>query len=302
MENQVGVENVQKPLPMAYPVTNFLLAFNIVPCIILEAKSVPIAYMASKSTYKEVSRVKIVKVVQFRRMIAQIAWRTWRLMPRQHQIWISVDDLIEDGMWKAYQIAAGKWFTESKSSLCTSIYHAVHNHLINEYIVKMANEKRFASLESAGIIGYAEKRRKKQRGNTPADLVSIDAMVSHVLGEDRQPLPLQLSTSEDTIYQNVLSDCFVIPVLGKIYQEASSKLQHQMVVWFLQQPEKIHFESPKFRRAAKEFRMLSRECNLTYYDCKHLIRSPKCLNQLSINLVGVPYDLDHPTPLYNKEL
>jgi hypothetical protein len=279
---------------------NILLANPVRICIIVEAKSVPITFWPSKSPNLEVSRVKIAKVVQFRRMIAQIAWGTWRMLPKQHQVWISVDDLIEDGMYKAYEIAAGKWYTKSKASLCTAIHHAVHNHLHNEYIKKYGCEKRFASLESAGIITYAEKRRKKQRGNTPADVISLDAMVAPE-GQEAI-LPPQLSTSEDTIYNNLLTDCFVIPVLGKIYQGASSKLQHEMIVWFLQQPEKLHPKAPKFRRAAKEFRMLSSEANLTYYDCLHLIRSPVCMNQLSINLLGIPYDIEHPTPIFNKEL
>jgi hypothetical protein len=292
-----------KPASIAYFVTNFLLAFNIGPCIILKAKSVPIAYMASKSTYKEVSRVKIARVSQFRRMVAMLAWRTWRIMPKQHQIWISVDDLIEDGMYKAYEIAAGKWFTETKSSLCNAIYHAVHNHLINEYIVKYGNEKRFASQEAAGFLDYDQKRNKKQRGNTPTEVISLDAL-QPILGamSDRVIMPPQLSVSEDTIYQNVLSDCFVIPILSRIYQEATSGLQDQMIVWFLQQPEKLHLKAPKFRRAAKEFRMLSREYDLTYYDCEHLIHSTVCMNKLSHELLAVPYDLDNPTPIYNKEL
>jgi hypothetical protein len=278
-----------------------VLAIKVGASIMFEAKSVLVTNWLRMYLNREASRVKIAKVVQFRRMIAQIAWRTWRLMPKQHQIWISVDDLIEDGMFKAYQVASGKWFTESKSSLSTAIYHAVHNHLINEYIAKMASEQRFASLESAGIIDYDAKHRKKQRGNTPTDMVSLDAL-QPIMGDDRVMLPPQLSTSEDTIYQNVLSDCFVVPVLGNIYKEASSKLQNQMVIWFLQQPEKLHLNSPKFQRAAKEFRMLSKDFDLTYYDCAHLIRSPKCMNHLSHMLTGLPYDLDNPTPIFNKEL
>jgi hypothetical protein len=203
-------------------------------------------------------------------------------------------------MFKAYEISIGKWFNTEKGALSTVIYHAVHNLFISEYIVKYGNEMRFASLESAGIIDYDAKRRKKQRGNTPADMVSLDGL--QPTGDDRVIQLPQLSTSEDTIYQNVLSDCFVIPVLGKIYKEASSKLQREMITWFLQQPEKLHLKSPKFRRAAKEFRMLTKEFDLTYTDCEHMIHSPKCMNRLSHEFRGLPHDFDNPTPLFNKEL
>lgn len=241
---------------------------------------------------------KAVNTVQgFRRMVAKIAFDTWKIIPRQHQIWISVDDLVEDGMFQAYQMMTGTWYDSSKSALSTAIFHTVRRHLFNEYIVRYGNEKRFATLESAGIIDYDAKHKKEKRGNTPVGLVSLDIPPTR-----EEFLPLQLSTSEETIYNNVLTDCFVVPVLGRIYHEASSKLQHEMVVWFLQQPEKLHLKSPKFRRAAKEFRMLSKEFDLTYFDCAHLVHSPKCMNLLSHELLSVPYDLDNPTPLFNKEL
>lgn len=238
------------------------------------------------------SKTAMRRVEGFRRMIAQLAYRMWCVLPHQHQIWIGVDDLIEDGMFRAFQITRSAWRDESRSSLCTTIYHAVHNHLYNEYVVRYGNEMRFASLESAGII------EKKRKGNTPADIVSIDALQSE---EQVIELP-QLSTSEATIYDNVLTDCFVVPVLGKIYQEASSRLQNEMIVWFLQNREKIHLKSPKFRRAAKEFRMLSKEFNLTYWDCEHLMHSPFCMNRLSHELLSVPYDINHPAPAMDKEL
>ncbi len=236
------------------------------------------------------------KAEAFRRMVAQIAYKTWMKIPRQHQTWIAVDDLIEDGMFKAYQIATGKWRDESRSSLSTSIYNAVRNHLHNEYIVKYGSEMRFASLEAAGIIDSNMKYKRKKKGNTPVGLFYID---------DIRDIPIelpQLSTSEETIYNNVLTHCFVVPVLGKIYQEASSKLREEMVHWFLQQREKIQTASPKFRRAVTEFRSLSEEYNLTYYDCQHLIHSPRCMNLLSHELLHVPYDLNHPAPAMDKEL
>jgi hypothetical protein len=271
--------------------------------IIIPTKRVPTTNPVSKFGWKEVrvNTRKAVSTVQgFRRMVAGIAIDTWKIIPRQHQIWISVDDLVEDGMFCAYQMVRGDWYDSNKSALSTAIFHTVRKHLFNEYIVRYGNEQRFASLESAGIIDYDAKYKKKKalvKGNTPTNLVSLDIPPTR-----EEYLPLQLSISEETIYNNVLTDCFVVPVLGRIYSEASSKLQHEMVVWFLQQPEKLHLKSPKFRRAAKEFRMLSKEFDLTYFDCEHLVHSPKCMNRLSHELLAIPYDLDHPTPLFNKEL
>jgi hypothetical protein len=268
--------------------------------IILASQIVPTTNPSSKFGCKEdrVNARKAVSTVQgFRRMIAQLAIYTWKIMPRQHQIWISVDDLVSDGMFHAYQVMTGEWFDNDKSSISTAIHHTVRNHLFNEYIAKYGNERRFASLESAGIIDYDAKHKKTKKGNTPASLISLD-----IPPTEQEFSPLQLSTSEDTIYNNVLTDCFVVPVLGKIYSEASSKLRDQMIMWFLQQPDKMHLKGLKFRVAAKEFRMLSKEFDLTYFDCEHLIHSPKCMNRLSHELLSVPYDLDHPTPIYNKEL
>lgn len=289
---------------------NLMLALPVDTHIIVLGQSVlnALAILMPTKGHKlgaSMSKGALSKAMQFRRMVAQIAIGMWKMLPRQHQIWISVDDLVEDGMFRAYQIASGKWHDESKAKLSTAIYHAVHNHLLNEYIVKYTNEQRYATLESAGIVDYDMKHKRrlesKKKRNTPTSVVYIDEPVITGEGERVMELP-QLSTSEDTIYRNVLSDCFVIPVLGKIYNEASSKLQDEMVVWFIQNKDKVHLKSSKFKRRAREFRMLSREYNLTYDDCLHIFQSPQCMNRLSHQLLGLPFNLDHPTPIFDKEL
>lgn len=239
-------------------------------------------------------------------LVCQLAWKAWRTLPRQHQIWIGVDDLVEDGMFKAYQVINSKWYDPNKAALTTVVYHAVHNHYMNEYIKKYGNESRFASLESAGIVDYDAKHKQRKEGKkglTPAGVVSLDALAT----TDERGLiltPPQLSTSEDVIYNNVLTDCFVVPTLVKIYKEASNRLQEEMVEWFLPQEDKYFQEdtrksrsdNKRFRHAAKEFRMLSEDFNLTYYDCLHLIRSARCTDTLSRELFHIPYMLDYPAP------
>lgn len=225
------------------------------------------------------------KVNSYRRMIAGLAWRAWVTLPRQHQIWIGLDDMIEDGMFKAYQVISSKWYDPNKSSISTTIYHSVQNYFQNEYIKQYGNEKRFASLESAGIVDYDTKHRRKkqkQHGLTPAGLISLDALVE--LPKVQQEIILeapQMSTSEESIYNAVLTDCFVVPVLVKIYTEASHRLKEEMFHWFLQNKGKIHIDGKKFRRAAREFRSLSNDFDLNYYDCLHLVQSPSCMWELT---------------------
>src|ERR1700722_6850268 len=277
---------------------NLVLAIAVRMRIIVASQSVLSTFVLLSSNMKEprvMSRKAMNKVLEFRRMIAQLSFQTWKMLPHQHQIWIGIDDLIEDGMFKAYQLVQSNWHDTTKSALSTSIYHAVRNHLYNEYTLRYSNEMRFNTLEGAGIV---DKRKRKSRGFTSAGVVPLDAVTPE--GDVYQPP--ELSTSEETIYNNVLTDCFVVPVLGKIYKEASSKLQDEMIVWFLQNKDKTHLQSPKFRRAAKEFRMLAKELDLTYTDCEHLIRAPLCMNKLSHELLSVPFDMEHPTPSFDKEL
>lgn len=243
---------------------------------------------------------RVERLKGFRNMIARLAWQTWRQLPRQHQIWISTDDLIEDGMFKAYQVITSKWYDPNKSALSTTIYHVVQNHLFNEYIQRYGNEMRFASLESAGIIDYNQKRKNKQRGLTPAGVYSLDGLTATTEEKKYVIDSPHLSTSETTIYDNVLTDCFVVPTLVKIYNGSSHRLKEEMVAWFLQNRDKVHMDGKKFRRAVKEFRSLSGEYDLTYYDCLHLLRSAQCMNRLSIQILSVPYNLDFPTPAYEK--
>jgi len=300
MANPLTSSRFEKQHSSRMFLANILLAFISGLYILIQAKSVPTALTANIAHCKGVrvnTRRAVSKAEEFRRMVAQIAYKTWTKLPYQHQIWLSVDDLIEDGMFRAYQVAVGTWYDKSKASLCTSIYHAVRNHLHNEYIVRYGNEMRFASLEGAGIM---DKRKRTRRGYTPAGMVSIDELKS--MDDDRVVELPQLSTSEETIYSNVLTDCFVVPVLGKIYKEASSKLQDQMIIWLFQNKEKVHLKGTKFRRAAKEFRLLAEEHDLTYFDCEHLIRSPRCMNSLSHEILCVPYDLERPAPAMDREL
>lgn len=237
---------------------------------------------------------------KFRRMIAQLAWNAWVTLPRQHQIWIGVDDMIEDGMFKAYQIITSKWYDPHKSSVSTAIYHAVHNHLNNEYIKRYCNESRFASLESIGVIDFDEKHRRKKlgvvKGLTPAGMVSIDALADFPKSQQEAILESpKMSTSESTIYDSALTNCFVVPALTKIYKEASIRLRHEMVCWFIH-TKLGHEDGRRFRRAAREFREFAETLNLTYYDCLHLVRSQSCMDTLSRELLGVPFLLDYPSP------
>ena len=86
--------------------------------------------------------------------------------------------------------------------------------------------------------------------------------------------------------------------MHEIYLNASQELKVSMVDWFWYKKDKVHLKSKPFQIAAKEFRVLAQQQQLTHIDCLHLVRSPSCLDKLSRTIFEIPYD-HHCSPIVN---
>lgn len=152
---------------------------------------------------------------------------------------------------------------------------------------------------------YVEKYSLGQNRNEKG-VLSLQGMQARLPGrasiDDVVGLYPEMILSADSIENNILTDCFVVPTMEQIYQQASRRLRQEMVHWFLKSRMKVHSGSKKFRAAAKEFQSLSRKYDLQREDCLHLLRSQTCLDALSRQLLWVPYDLDNPTPGADRQL
>lgn len=222
----------------------------------------------------------------YRRMVMKLAWRAWRRLPQQTKAWIDIEDVIADGMWWASRFAIKHYRPDWKGKFITQLYHSVHNYLIGEYIGK-----------------YSAQYQGWHRVNgvlKPIPHKSIEAMVlglnkSNPAVDDVVGKIPSLIVSEDSIVQNMRTECFVVPALLEVYKVATPRLKDEMVSWFWHKRMRMANKG-KFQRLTKEFRVLAAEEGITCDDCIHLIRSPKCLDSLSRNLFNIPFDLDNPTP------
>src|ERR1700758_3804652 len=82
----------------------------------------------------------------YRKMVAQLAWRTWRCLPIQVKTWISIEDMIEDGIYAVYRILAGNskyvYDPSRGAEMGTVLYHRLHSFYIRNYIEVYGAEKR----------------------------------------------------------------------------------------------------------------------------------------------------------------
>jgi hypothetical protein len=226
----------------------------------------------------------------YRRLVCQEAWRAWRRLPAHTKSWIQIEDMINHGMWLTYRYITKNFDPKRSNSITTGLVHVLHNVFIYDYVATYGAWKRgwektkdgkLVPLYMNSLEGMQEKERED------------DIYTGSRLGT----IP-DLITSEDSIVDNVLTRCYVIPAIEQVYAQASLELKKEIVQWFWYKSSKVHTKGKPFQERAKEFRFLAYQQKLTCDDCLHLVRSPECLNVLSMNLFEIPYD--HVcTPVFN---
>jgi hypothetical protein len=242
-----------------------------------------------------------VSVEQYRKLVAMQAWEAWRKLPMQTRIWIDVDDMIEDGMKEAWKLT--KTFNPSWASFGTAVYHRIHRYFINEYLEFHSAYKRGWMPATKNHKAYSKTRH----GNKVTfEFQSMEALMKTSENESFESSGIfpALVTSPDSIFENVVTECFVIPTLEKVYKEATPRLQEMIYVWFLSTnvKERNCTKGKPFKKAAKEFRELCKHEQLSCNDCLHLVRSPSCLDKLSRDLFHIPYSLEAPCPAAERVL
>lgn len=208
---------------------------------------------------------------KFHDMVAKEAHKVWRGLPEHTKIWLSVEDIMQDGMIKLVTEVIPK-FDKSRASLSTLAYLSIHNYFDDEYTVKFGG--RLKKLPS-GRRWY----RRHHEGTT----VGIEDLT--VKGRDRRTCWDALHSMALNLVQSSEADieCWVVPTLVLIHGHASSLLKTEMVHWFVTN-ERLRLGTPKFNACAEEFRELATEYHFDVNDCRHLFQSPECMDQLSQEL------------------
>lgn len=208
----------------------------------------------------------------FRRMVGEQAHLTWQKLPPHTRAWLSVEDMVSDGMhWVVYSIIP-RWEPQ-RGALSTFLYKCIRTYFDKTYesvyLTKGRWEGRTTSLQSL-ILKTDEPK-------------SDTLVLADRIGDFAAP-------------EKIMRDCYVAELIKGIYDESSDRLKLEIKRWFLGGLERVRVNSPNFLRASSEFRSLAGARHLHYEECSHLMRSPKCLDKLSREILLIPYDMEHPTP------
>ena len=244
-----------------------------------------------------VKRGAPISVEHYRKLVAMLAWKAWRKLPMQTRMWIGPDDMIEDGMYQVVRLTYS--YNPNWAGFSTAVYHRLHKYYINEYLEFHSALKRGWETVQGANKG---KRWENKMSIAHQSLEALTTRMQDKLAQDESYLmPQSLVVHERSIVDNAITECFVVPALEKVYQEASPKLQAAMTEWFLTEDKsRVHKNGKKFNRRASEFRCLCKTHDITCTDCLHLIRSVSCLDTLSRKIVGIPFYMDFPTPIVDR--
>ncbi len=267
-------------------------------------KDIPFADVPMKAKVAHLTMLQ----ANYKRLVTKLAWRTWRMLPMQVKSYVSVEDIIEEGMLKALKFSIRR-YDEQKADFITGLYHSLHNHYVRTYLEWYRNEQR-------GVVPFEVKVEilNKRTGKVKLETVKKyrDIDVLSIQGEQErmkeegggsvESITPHLVFSEESILQDVSAECFVLPSIVRVYHQASPKLKRAIVAWFLKSSGNVDVKAPKsgnrFRELSHEFRELCFRYHVECDDCIHIIRSPKCLDTLSRQLIWIPYDLNNPTPTF----
>jgi|HubBroStandDraft_5_1064220.scaffolds.fasta_scaffold00789_9 hypothetical protein len=209
----------------------------------------------------------------FRRMVAEQAWITWRRLPPHTRAWLSVEDMVSDGMRWAVMDGVPAW-EPKKGRLSTWMYIGLRTYFDKTYESWYLVQKRHEG-GTFSLQGLLLNKSEEHKSDT---LVMADR-----LGDVAAP-------------EKIIMDCYVADLIKDIYDEGSKNLQAEIKRWFLGGLERIRLTSPTFVKASSEFRERAGARHLHYEECRHLLGSPSCLDRLSRAVMHTPYDLNYPTP------
>ena len=224
-------------------------------------------------------------------MVTKAAWKTWRLLPPHTRGWISVEDLVMDGLHWVEAKGLKRW-DKKKGCLSTLIYRGVDWYFETFYLQKYANHT------TNGIS-------KPNQGRSEHSTISVQDKEQFYREqgmefEFERALGLEVK-SQKTMEQEFL-DCLVVESMIRLRAKASPELRQKISEWFLgsahwqEKPITWRTGTWEFSRQAREFRTLAGQQGITIHDCRHLLSSPTCLDKLSRELTWLPFSYTFPNP------
>lgn len=207
-------------------------------------------------------------------MVSRFAWNVWKKLPPHTRGWVSVDDLIQDGMIWVLMVGIPRYRKE-KAALSTFLYIGLSNYFQTNYLSRSYQvsrcESTTVSLDCLDLVGMDDRKHALE-------------MRVRALRDDRTP-------------EKILRHCWVVPMLVKVFRQASALLRRELRRWFIRTDvERTHLKQRfgrltdcqlEFSLARHEFLGLARKEGLEYDDCRHILTSPSCQGNLRFALAGL---------------
>lgn len=216
----------------------------------------------------------------YRGLVLQEAWKVWSRLPKQTRAWIGLEDVVETGMafaWATYDGQYGKhrqWSEAARGSFGTYLKGHLFYHFMNQFVDPYQT---------------ALSRRDNKTE-------SIDALKQAAYERGMREFAIEALMADPPMHEDV-AECVLVDGLHNIYKQGTSLLKRHFVNWFIRPGEtKLHVSGRPFHQARTEFHSLATKHDITIDDCRHVMRSPVCLDQLSRRIFWIPYDLDNPVP------
>jgi len=224
-------------------------------------------------------------------MVTKAAWKTWRLLPPHTRGWISIEDLVMDGLNWVEAKGLKRW-NPKKGCLSTLIYRGVANYFETLYLQRYANHT---------TNGVSKRNQKRSEQNT-ISVQDREQFYREAGMEFEFERALGLETKPQKEVEQQFLDCLVVENMIKLRDSASPMLKQKISEWFLGsadwQAKQIKWRTGtwEFSRQAREFRVLAERQGITIHDCRHLLSSPLCLDRFSRALTWLPFDFKFPNP------
>jgi hypothetical protein len=222
----------------------------------------------------------IPSVEDCRGLIVQEAMKAWRRLSPHTRVWISPEDLILDGICLMRTRVKHDWCPRKGVKFTTYLYTRLRFFYDYNYVEKYTAKQRWEGTTQS-IEEVMSQRQRQQEAHSV---------------EMERALGLELAVFDPLVA------CHITSVFPNLYREASLILRKQLVKWFFQPGGHIQTKGGLFDRTSEEFRVIAKRLEIDIYDCRHLVSSPVCLDEVSREVLGLPYSLAYPTPGLDRQM
>jgi hypothetical protein len=211
----------------------------------------------------ELAKVKKGDVGSVFPMIVEKAARSWHMLPEHTRGWVTIHDLINDGVSFTVTEAVRKFKKNRSTNFSTYLYAALDNfyrYRTEPYRSEGRQESTTFSLDSFVNVMYSNGT---QRSGTMLEYVSsklrFDAEATYIMKID-------------------IERQFI-----KLYRDSSPQLRRYLIKWFFQPRPMRVARCKELNDSRKEFRRLATQHSFTADMCRMMIRD----QAIRIHLAGV---------------